>query len=115
MKIQKIKVLSKKCDIVILCEQNKKMHNSSRNHLKKFCKNIIIKNKINKEVKSMSYADKFSKSDLTYTDIAHELGVCELSARNKINGKARITRAEEKVLDQLFGEEDTCLTETRTN
>ena len=63
----------------------------------------------------MTYAEKFIKSDLTYTDVAHELGVCELSARNKINGKARITRAEEKVLDQLFGEVETCSIQTHNN
>lgn len=69
-----------------------------------------------KEVKNMTYAEKFTKSDLTYTDVAHELGVCELSARNKINGKARITRAEEKVLDQLFGEVgEECSTESHNN
>ena len=61
------------------------------------------------------YSEQFAKSDYTYTDIAHTLGVCELSARNKINGKARITRAEEIVLNQLFGEEGKCSTETHKN
>lgn len=64
----------------------------------------------------MSYSDQFSRSGLTYTDIAHELGVCELSARNKINGKARITRAEEKVLNDLFKEEEgSCSTSMHNN
>lgn len=63
----------------------------------------------------MTYAEKFNNSNLTYTDVAHALGVCELSARNKINGKARITRAEKVVLNQLFGEEEECSTLTHNN
>jgi len=63
----------------------------------------------------MSYIEKFNNSDLTYTDVAHELGICELSARNKINGKTRVTRAEELVLNKLFGEEKACLTEAYKN
>lgn len=63
----------------------------------------------------MSYVDQFSKSGLTYADVAHELGVCELSARNKINGKSRITRAEEVVLNQLFTEDKKCSTQTHNN
>lgn len=63
----------------------------------------------------MSYVDQFSKSGLTYADVAHELGVCELSARNKINGKSRITRAEEVVLNQLFTEDNKCSTQTHNN
>lgn len=62
------------------------------------------------------YAEPFARSKLTYTDVAHALGVCELSARNKINGRARITRAEEVVLDQLFREDkEECMTETHKN
>lgn len=63
----------------------------------------------------MSYIEKFNNSDLTYTDVAHELGICELSARNKINGKTRVTRAEELVLNKLFGEDKKCSTQTLTN
>lgn len=55
------------------------------------------------------YLKEFTKSDLTYADVAHELGVCELTARNKINGKAKITKAEQMLLDNLFkGESEQC-------
>lgn len=55
------------------------------------------------------YKEKFDESDLTYTDVAHELGCCELTARKKISGKTRITKAEQTVLDNLFeGETDKC-------
>lgn len=54
----------------------------------------------------MTYLELFNESDLTYTDIAHILGCCELTARNKINGRTRITNAERIVLDNLFKGED---------
>lgn len=57
----------------------------------------------------MNYLELFNESDLTYTDIAHELGCCELTARNKINGKTKITRAEQTVLDNLFGGKNECM------
>ena len=57
----------------------------------------------------MNYLELFTKSGLSYTDIAHELGCCELTARNKLNGKTKITRAEEIVLNNLFkGDEEAC-------
>lgn len=59
----------------------------------------------------MSIKEQFDKSDLTYTDVAHELGCCELTARKKINGHTRITKAEQTVLDNLFkGDDSTCTT-----
>ena len=57
----------------------------------------------------MNYLELFNESDLTYTDIAHELGCCELTARNKINGKTKITKAEQTVLDNLFGGKNECM------
>lgn len=54
-----------------------------------------------------NYIAYFNDSGLTYTDIAHELGCCELTARNKITGKTRITKAEMLVLNRLFSVEDT--------
>ena len=59
----------------------------------------------------MNYLTLLNKSDLTYTDVAHALGCCELTARNKLNGKTRITKAEQTVLNNLFkGETETCTT-----
>ena len=60
------------------------------------------------------YKTLFEKSNLTYVDVAHELGCCELTARNKINGKTKITKAEANVLDKLFGkgENEVCLKNT---
>lgn len=57
------------------------------------------------------YQEKFKTSGLSYADIAHELGCCELSARNKINGHTKITKAEKIVLDTLFGkgENEQCM------
>ena len=49
------------------------------------------------------YKEAFEKSGLSYTDVAHELGCCELTARNKINEKTKITKPEATVLDKLFG------------
>ena len=51
----------------------------------------------------MSYRELYDNSPLTYTDIAHELGCSELTARNKINGKTRITKTEEYFLNKIFG------------
>jgi predicted transcriptional regulator len=57
----------------------------------------------------MDYLTLFKQSGLTYTDIAHELGCCELTARKKINGNSKITKAEQTVLDNLFkGDKETC-------
>jgi len=59
----------------------------------------------------MNYFELFTKSGLSYTDVAHELGCCELTARKKINGDTRITRAEEIVLNNLFkGDDEKCMT-----
>lgn len=59
----------------------------------------------------MNYLTQFNESGLTYTDVAHELGCCELTARNKINGKTKITKAEAAMLDNLFkGEDEKCTT-----
>lgn len=57
----------------------------------------------------MNIKELFERSGLTYTDIAHELGCCELTARRKINGDTRVTKAEQMVLDNLFkGDDKTC-------
>ena len=57
----------------------------------------------------MDYLTLLNESDLTYVDVAHALGCCELTARNKLNGKTRITKAEQTVLDNLFkGETEVC-------
>ena len=57
------------------------------------------------------YKEVFEKSGLSYTDVAHELGCCELTARNKINGKTKITKPEATALDKLFGkgEDEACM------
>lgn len=57
----------------------------------------------------MEYLKLFNESNLTYTDVAHELGCCELTARNKINGKTKITKAEQTVLNNLFGGNNECM------
>ena len=58
----------------------------------------------------MNYKKLLSESDLTYADVAHELGCCELTARNKIDGKTRITKAEKIFLDNLFkGDDKECM------
>ena len=57
----------------------------------------------------MDYLTLLNESDLTYVDVAHALGCCELTARNKLAKKTRITKAEQTVLDNLFkGETDKC-------
>lgn len=63
----------------------------------------------------MSIKELFEKSGLTYTDIAHELGCCELTARRKINGDSRVTKAEQIVLDNLFKGDDKACTISRHN
>ena len=59
------------------------------------------------------YKEKFKRSGLTYSDVAHELGCCELTARNKINGKTKITKAEQTVLNNLFGGNNECMISKR--
>lgn len=61
------------------------------------------------------YREKFDESELTYSDVAHELGCCELTARKKINGDTKITKAEKVVLDNLFTGEEECSTQMRNN
>lgn len=62
----------------------------------------------------MSYLELFNESKFTYADIAHELGCCELTARKKINGSTRVTKAEEIVLDNLLkGDDEKCTTSRR--
>ena len=58
----------------------------------------------------MDYVKMFNESNITYIDVAYELGCCELTARNKINGKTKITKAEAAVLDKLFtkGDNEKC-------
>lgn len=51
------------------------------------------------------YKEKLIASGLTYADVAHELGCCELTARNKINGRSKVTKAESMLLDNLFNNE----------
>lgn len=63
----------------------------------------------------MSIKELFERSGLTYTDIAHELGCCELTARRKINGDSRVTKAEQIVLDNLFKGDDKACTISRHN
>ena len=55
----------------------------------------------------ITYRETFDKSGLTYVDVAHALGCCELTARNKISGKTRVTKAEASVLNNLFGKNTT--------
>lgn len=62
-------------------------------------------------VKEMSYIERFNASNLTYVDVAYELGCCELTARNKINGKTKVTKSEAATLDKLFsikGDDEAC-------
>ncbi len=63
----------------------------------------------------MSIKELFERSGLTYTDVAHELGCCELTARRKINGDSRVTKAEQTVLDNLFKGDDKACTISRHN
>jgi len=63
----------------------------------------------------MNIKELFERSGLTYTDIAHELGCCELTARRKINGDSRVTKAEQIVLDNLFKGDDKACTISRHN
>lgn len=63
----------------------------------------------------MDYLTLLKESNLTYVDVAHALGCCELTARNKLNGKTRITKAEQIVLNNLFeGENETCTISRRS-
>jgi plasmid maintenance system antidote protein VapI len=53
-----------------------------------------------------NYKELMTRLNISYTDIAHELGCTELTARNKINGKTRITKPEEYFLDRLFNKKE---------
>lgn len=54
----------------------------------------------------MNNLERFKKLDLTYSEIAVALDVCEMSARNKIQGKSRITKLEQEKLNQIFKEKE---------
>lgn len=58
----------------------------------------------------MDYRALFDESNLNYIDIAYALGCCELTARKKINGNTRVTKAEKTILDNLFkGDKKECM------
>ena len=54
----------------------------------------------------MSNLEKFKKLGLTYPEVAVELGVCEMSVRNKLNGKTKFTKLEQEKLNQIFKEKE---------
>ena len=61
------------------------------------------------------YLEAFKRSGLTYANVANALGTCELTARNKINGKTKLTNADKLLLDTLFNnkeEDDSTCTST---
>ena len=39
---------------------------------------------------------------LSFADLAHELGICEMSARNKVNGKTPFTKLEREKIESLL-------------
>lgn len=39
---------------------------------------------------------------LSFADLAHELGICEMSARNKVAGKTSITKLEAEKIESLL-------------
>lgn len=43
---------------------------------------------------------------LTYADLAHELGICEMSARNKVKGKSRFNKLEKEKLLLIINKEE---------
>lgn len=64
----------------------------------------------------MTYLEKFKASGLTYTDVAHALGCCEMTVRRKLNGVTKITKLEQMCLDKLFEDkgDGVCSTEKHT-
>lgn len=38
----------------------------------------------------------------SYADLAHELGICEMSVRNKVNGKTPWSKLEKEKLESLL-------------
>lgn len=40
--------------------------------------------------------------NLSYADVAHELGICEMSVRNKVNGKTPWSKLEKEKLESLL-------------
>lgn len=54
----------------------------------------------------MTNFERFKSLNLTYSEVAVALDVCEMSARNKIQGKSRITKLEQEKLDQIFREKE---------
>ena len=54
----------------------------------------------------MNNLERFKKSGATYSEIAVALDICEMSARNKLSGKSRVTKLEQEKLDQIFKEKE---------
>lgn len=42
------------------------------------------------------------QNNISFADLAHELGVCEMSARNKVAGKTPFTKLEKEKLESLL-------------
>ena len=42
------------------------------------------------------------KNNMTYADLAHELGICEMAVRNKVAGRSPLTKLEREKIEQLF-------------
>ena len=54
----------------------------------------------------MTNLERFNKLKFTYSEIAVALGVCEMSARNKLQGRSKISKLEQEKLDQIFKERE---------
>lgn len=54
----------------------------------------------------MNNLERFKKLNFTYSEIAVALDICEMSARNKLSGKSRITKLEQEKLNQIFEEKE---------
>lgn len=61
-----------------------------------------MQNKILNKIRKL-IADK----KLSYADLAHELGVCEMSARNKVAGKTQVSKLELEKMETLLNREAT--------
>lgn len=49
--------------------------------------------------------EKIANKELSYADLAHMLGICEMSARNKVSGKTAFSKLELEKLGTLLNEE----------
>ena len=50
--------------------------------------------------------ENLAEHNITFADLASELGICEMSVRNKVSGKTAFTKLEKEKLEQMLNNKE---------